>query len=52
MRTKNNALVLDVPADLGEMRSDQTKLRQCLFNLLSNAAKFTEDGTVALSCPA
>ncbi len=49
MRTKNNELVIDVPADLGEMRSDQTKLRQCLFNLLSNAAKFTENGTVTLA---
>ena len=26
------------------MRSDQTKLRQILFNLLSNAAKFTKQG--------
>ncbi|MHB8577855.1 MAG: ATP-binding protein, partial [Dehalococcoidia bacterium] len=26
-----------------------TKLRQCLLNLLSNAAKFTEQGTVSLS---
>jgi len=49
LRTKNNHLVIDVPADLGEMRSDQTKLRQCLFNLLSNAAKFTENGTVTLT---
>jgi CheY-like chemotaxis protein/anti-sigma regulatory factor (Ser/Thr protein kinase) len=28
---------------------DVTKVRQSLFNLLSNAAKFTEDGTVTLS---
>jgi signal transduction histidine kinase len=30
------------------MRADQTKLRQTLFNLLSNAAKFTEAGTITL----
>ena len=32
----------------GAMRSDQTKLRQSLFNLLSNAAKFTERGRITL----
>jgi signal transduction histidine kinase len=30
------------------MRADQTKVRQTLFNLLSNASKFTEKGTVTL----
>lgn len=30
------------------MHSDQTKVRQCLLNLLSNAAKFTRDGRVKL----
>ena len=43
-----NALVVDCPGDLGAMRADQTKLRQALFNLLSNAAKFTEGGTITL----
>ncbi|WP_062150610.1 ATP-binding protein [Beggiatoa leptomitoformis] len=33
---------------LGEMKSDQTKLKQMLLNLLSNAAKFTEKGTISL----
>ncbi len=32
-----------------QMRSDATKLRQMLLNLLSNAAKFTEGGTITLS---
>ena len=46
---KNNTLVMDVPDDVGTMRSDAIKLRQCLFNLLSNACKFTEDGEVKVS---
>jgi signal transduction histidine kinase len=34
--------------ELGDMRADLTKVRQALFNLLSNACKFTEGGTVTL----
>ena len=34
---------------VGEMRADLTKVRQALFNLLSNACKFTERGTVSLA---
>jgi len=34
--------------NVGMMRADQTKVRQGLFNLLSNAAKFTEEGTIKL----
>ena len=47
---KNNALVLDLgdEAALGTMHTDQVKLRQCLFNLISNAAKFTENGRITL----
>ncbi|MBK9375424.1 MAG: hypothetical protein IPN03_17315 [Holophagales bacterium] len=30
------------------MTSDPRKVRQCLFNLLSNACRFTQDGTVEL----
>jgi CheY-like chemotaxis protein len=40
---------VDCAPDLGAMRSDQTKLRQNLFNLLSNAAKFTEQGRITLA---
>ncbi|CAA9500872.1 MAG: hypothetical protein AVDCRST_MAG39-1409 [uncultured Sphingomonadaceae bacterium] len=46
---RGNELALDLAPDLGEMFSDAVKLRQCLFNLLSNAAKFTENGRVALA---
>jgi PAS domain S-box-containing protein len=41
-----DSLVLHCPAGLGTMRSDQAKVRQALLNLLSNATKFTEGGTI------
>jgi PAS domain S-box-containing protein len=43
-----NRLVIACPDDLGSLQTDLTKLRQILFNLLSNAAKYTEDGIVTL----
>jgi signal transduction histidine kinase len=46
---KENRLVVECPSDIGTMRADQTKVRQVLFNLISNAAKFTEKGTITLS---
>jgi signal transduction histidine kinase/CheY-like chemotaxis protein/HAMP domain-containing protein len=50
LMSKNaNTLVVDCAPDAGAMRSDQTKLRQSLFNLLSNAAKFTEQGRITLA---
>jgi hypothetical protein len=45
---KENPLVVECPPDLGTMRADQTKVRQVLFNLISNAAKFTEKGVITL----
>jgi len=45
----NNQLALDIQPGLGAMTSDLTKVRQTLFNLLSNASKFTENGTITLS---
>jgi signal transduction histidine kinase/DNA-binding response OmpR family regulator len=45
---KGNALALDCPANIGTMHADATKVRQMLLNLLSNASKFTEKGTITL----
>jgi signal transduction histidine kinase/DNA-binding response OmpR family regulator len=43
-----NTLDVDCADDLGDMHADLTKVRQVLFNLLSNASKFTERGTITL----
>jgi two-component system, NtrC family, sensor kinase len=44
-----NRLEVICAPDAGAMRADLTKLRQAVFNLLSNACKFTERGTVSLA---
>ena len=46
-RNGNDVTVL-LDDDVRFMRSDTTKVRQILFNLLSNACKFTQQGTVRL----
>jgi signal transduction histidine kinase len=45
---RGNSLRIDLAADVGMINSDLTKVRQILFNLLSNASKFTEQGTITL----
>src|ERR1700726_3909036 len=44
-----NKLIVKCPNDLGIVLTDQTKLRQAVLNLMSNAAKFTEEGLITLS---
>lgn len=44
----DNRFTLELAPGLGTIRTDATKLRQTLFNLLSNAAKFTHGGEVGL----
>ena len=43
-----NTFELICAPEIGQMRTDLTKLRQTLFNLLSNASKFTDKGKVSL----
>ncbi len=49
VQKNGNTFRLDCPQNLGEMEADVTKVRQILLNLLSNAAKFTENGSIDLS---
>jgi signal transduction histidine kinase/CheY-like chemotaxis protein len=44
----SNRLVVDCEPEIGVMLADQTRVRQALLNLLSNANKFTEGGTVTI----
>jgi len=46
VQKNGNVLEVDLPEGIGAMRADITKVRQVLLNLLSNAAKFTEEGRI------
>ncbi|MCG3194609.1 MAG: Sensor histidine kinase RcsC [Thermoanaerobaculia bacterium] len=49
LEKNRNRLERRILGDLGTMYSDATKVRQALFNVLSNATKFTHDGLVTLT---
>ncbi|KQP40271.1 hypothetical protein ASF49_20970 [Methylobacterium sp. Leaf104] len=46
---KGNSLEMQFAPGLGRMHSDLIKTRQVLFNFLSNAAKFTDKGTITVA---
>lgn len=46
VRQRGNALEVTCPVEIGHMKSDMDKVRQVLRNLMSNAAKFTENGQI------
>ena len=48
VQKNGNRLEVDASPDLGVLHADVVKVRQVLFNLLSNAAKFTSEGTITL----
>jgi CheY-like chemotaxis protein/anti-sigma regulatory factor (Ser/Thr protein kinase) len=48
VQKNGNRLIVEVDPALSDMHADVTKVRQALFNLLSNAAKFTHEGEIGL----
>jgi signal transduction histidine kinase/DNA-binding response OmpR family regulator len=48
IKKNDNTLTTNFEDDLGEIHVDVTKVRQVLFNMISNAAKFTKSGTITM----
>jgi CheY-like chemotaxis protein/two-component sensor histidine kinase len=44
-----NVIHVNIDEGVGTMRADVTKVRQILFNLVSNACKFTDSGTISVN---
>lgn len=49
IENNNNKLEINISDDVTDINSDLTKVKQILFNLISNASKFTENGKISLS---
>ncbi len=45
----NNTLTVEIEAGLQVIHTDRMRLRQVLFNLVSNAGKFTENGAISIN---
>jgi CheY-like chemotaxis protein len=48
VKKNHNNFALDCPDDIGVMKADVMKIRQAILNLISNASKFTDHGTISL----
>ncbi len=48
VQQKGNKFRIENDCELGSMNTDQVKVRQCLINLIGNAAKFTENGSITV----
>lgn len=49
MEEKNLAFVVDIHEGLGKINADPTRIRQVLINLVGNATKFTNEGSITVS---